>query len=137
MAIGKKINSELFSGIIITCGSVFKTNFGKCELSEPLERCAFQDCSQSIKGVTSSSHLIACPERTIDIEIKLSNDNEISTCRWKNEMASYVVQISLNSAKGRFFCFLYFDENNSSDGTVSDIMRLYPFYSLQNVVLRV
>ena len=105
MAIGKRINSEMFSGIIITCGSVFKTNFGKCELSKPLERCAFQDCSQSINGITSSSQQIACPERTIDIEIKLSNDNESSTCRWKNEMASYVVQISLYPAKGRFLCF--------------------------------
>ena len=105
MAIGKRINSEMFSGIIITCGSVFETNVGKCELSKPLERCAFQDCSQSINGITSSSQQIACPERTIDIEIKLSNDNESSTCRWKNEMASYVVQISLYPAKGRFLCF--------------------------------
>ena len=111
MAVGKKINSELFSGIIITCGSVFKTNFGKCELREPLERCAFQDCSQSIDGITSSGQQIACPERTIDIEIKLSNDNESSTCRWKNEIASYVVQISLYPSKGRFLFFLCLDEN--------------------------
>ena len=100
LRIGTQMKSELFSSIVVTCGSAMITQIENCPSGKPSERCTFQDCLQSDSSIFSPSQLIFCPERGIEVEIKFKNDEDSKTCKWKNEPASSVTQISLFPVHG-------------------------------------
>ena len=101
LRIGRQMHPQLFSSIIVRCGSIFTKSIDKCVARTQSEMCTFQDCSYDNDESTFSNQLISCPEGGIDIEIKLKQDLEQKTCEWKNEKASAVTKISLHPLQGK------------------------------------
>ena len=101
LRIGRQMHPQLFSSIIVRCGSIFTKSIDKCVGRTPSERCTFQDCSIDKDESSFSNQLVSCPEEELDIEIKLKKDLEPTTCEWKNEKASAVTKISLHPLQGK------------------------------------
>ena len=101
LRIGKQMHPQLFSSIIVRCGSTFTKSIDKCVARTPSERCTFHDCSIDNDESSFSNQLVSCPEGGLDIEMKLKKDLEPTTCEWKNEKAMVVTKISLYPFQGR------------------------------------
>ena len=87
--------SELFSSIVVSCGSRLIMSVDKYVAKYPSELCTLQDCPQSKSDSSFSNRIVTCPEGALDIEIKQDKQFEDARCKWRNDVASGVTQISL------------------------------------------
>ena len=97
----KPMTAELFSSIVVKCGSTFTKDLGKCVARRPSERCTFHDCSIANN---EGNQLVYCPEGPMNVELELRNEKEGDTCKWGNIMTSSVAKISLYPVQGKLFC---------------------------------
>ena len=101
LRVGKQMHPQLFSSIIVRCGSIFTKFIDKCVARKPSEMCTFQDCSIENDESTFSNQLVSCPEGGLVIEMKLKKDLEQTTCKWKKEKLSAATKLSLYPSQGK------------------------------------
>ena len=98
--------SELFSSIVVSCGSTLIKSVDKFVARYPSELCTLHDCAQSKSDSSFSNQLVSCPEGALDTEMKQDKQFEDAKCKWRNELASGVTQISLIPVRGKI-CFKF------------------------------